>query len=311
MSRLFASVIVPTFGREEVLCNTLECLIRQDYPRYEILVVDQTPLHSPATTEFLSGARKEGKISLIQMKAPCSPGARNVGVRAASGEIVVLVDDDVLVESDWLSTHIRAFSDPEIGAVTGRVIYKPNLDLGIDGQPTGIYLRDGRGTGGFGRTTPAYTDSVRGGNLSVRRDIFIQVGGYDEEFTGNGFREESDFALRVRAAGYLIYFEPGAQIVHLKAPTGGQRLSSPGPARQSLYFVRNDTRFFLKNFPHRDLPYFVRRYFPSIFLPSVRFAIQSGRLADAFPVQMGLMLGLQSYIKHPETVARPLEITER
>jgi GT2 family glycosyltransferase len=298
---LSVSVIVPTYGREQVLVDTLECILNQDYASYEILVIDQTPQHEPSVERYLMDAKKENRIRYYHMDTPTSPGSRNFGAQLAEGDLLLLVDDDVLLEPDWINNHARHYSDPRIGAVVGRIVHPPKLDLGVPNQPTGIFLRDGSCTAGFGRQEACFIDTGGGGNMSVRRALYMKIGGYDEAYVGNAFREESDFALRLRKDGHLIFFDPEAQIIHLKSPSGGHRRSSPGQALVFRYNMQNEIRFFLKNFPRHDLPHFLWRFRRELLLPALRMGLATCRLKDVFPAQIGVLCGIIGYIKEPHT----------
>src|SRR5262249_40363129 len=63
---------------------------------------------------------------------------------------------------------------------------------------------------------------------SVRRDAFLAVGGFDENFSGNSYGDDYDFAVRLHDAGFRTLFDPAARLVHLRAPLGGLRLSDGG-----------------------------------------------------------------------------------
>ncbi|HBL10481.1 MAG TPA: glycosyltransferase, partial [Cyanobacteria bacterium UBA11162] len=83
------SVIIPTYGpnapsRDKLLRDTLANVLEQDYPSFEILVVDQTPTHEPETQAYLEHLTKEKKISWYRVNWASLPGARNYGVRRAS-----------------------------------------------------------------------------------------------------------------------------------------------------------------------------------------------------------------------------------
>ena len=67
------------------------------------------------------------------------------------------------------------------------------------------------------------TDSLRGCNMSVARQLAFDVGLFDEGFIGNAHREETDFSLRIRRRGYQIVYDPDAAVVHLSHPAGGSR----------------------------------------------------------------------------------------
>ena len=70
---------------------------------------------------------------------------------------------------------------------------------------------------------PCWIDRFMGGNFSIRREVALRVGGFDENFVHVAYNFEVEFAHRLRSNGYQIYFEPRACLHHLKAPSGGTR----------------------------------------------------------------------------------------
>ncbi|HEY0372033.1 MAG TPA: hypothetical protein VGD79_08520, partial [Thermoanaerobaculia bacterium] len=110
----------------------------------------------------------------------------------------------------------------------------------------------------FNSAEGAFITNVMAGNLSVKRDRALQIGGFDENFVGAAYRFETDFAMRVANAGGRIWFEPKASIRHLQLQTGGLRSygdhrSAPVPAHSA-----GDYYFALQHMP-RFWPYAVRR----------------------------------------------------
>ena len=75
------SVIIPTYRREEPLKDTLDDLLKQDYPDFEVLVIDQTATHSPEIQSYLENLANQHKISWYRLDWASLPGARNYGVR--------------------------------------------------------------------------------------------------------------------------------------------------------------------------------------------------------------------------------------
>ena len=223
------SVIIPTYQREEVLCATLEDVLRQTYPHYEVLVVDQTQTHAPATTAHLTTLAQAEKIRLFQLPWASLPGARNYGVTQAQGEIILFIDDDVELPEGYLFAHAQVFlARPEVGAVAGRVFDRMKLadrpdltltDLPPEAMDPGIawYHID------LVHTTKAQQVlTARGCNMAFRRKIFDHYGlRFDERFRGSAVREESDFCLRLRRTEYIIWYSPEAYLVHLGEETGG------------------------------------------------------------------------------------------
>jgi GT2 family glycosyltransferase len=262
----YVSVIVPTYNREEVLCQTITYLLAQSYPAYEIIIVDQTTNHTLPTQKFL--ADHKHRIRYFHLNKPGLPKARNFGVQIANGEIVVFVDDDVIVEADWLCAHVRNFQDTTIGGISGRVLE--------DGIPVTSSTDIGRVTK-WGRVIGNRTATVRkqiewasGGNASFRRVLVEKAGGFDEAFQGNAIFEDTDFSFRLRRLGYKIYFEPQAALIHLATKQGGCETRTKDKVNYYYWFIHNKTLFFMKNFSFY--------YWPLMFAMNLVRAIKVGLL---------------------------------
>ena len=83
----FISVIIATYGREQILIDSINDVLKQDYPAFEVIVVDQTEHHEPDTDRVLNQMAECGKIKYFKLDWASLPGARNYGVRRAKGEI--------------------------------------------------------------------------------------------------------------------------------------------------------------------------------------------------------------------------------
>ncbi len=223
------SVIIPTYLREDQLVNTIKDVIVQDYPNFEVLVIDQTLKHQPETTSYLQQVAKENKIKLFNLNWASLPGARNYGARRAKGEIIVFIDDDVKLEKSFLKTHVLNYENIKIGAVAGRVFDRLILsesqpDFTVEYLPKEAY---DPGIAWFHldlvhtiKAQPVI--SARGCNMSFRKEIFDKYGlFFDERYGGSAIREESDFCLKIRKTGYKIWYDPEAFLVHLNEPIGG------------------------------------------------------------------------------------------
>ncbi len=253
------SVIIPTYGREEVLRDTIADVLQQDYPNFEVIVVDQTPSHEPETQAYLDELAATGKIRLFHLTWASLPGARNYAVRRAVGEIMLFLDDDVQLPAGFLAAHARNYERPEVGAVAGRVFDRMKLndaqksakkDLVIEYLPPeamdpGIawYHIDLVHT-----IKPQRVLTARGCNMSFRREIFEKHGlHFDERFRGSAVREESDFCLRLRKTGLQIWYDPEAHLVHLGEETGGCHDISTRSLKYQFTFYHNHFLMGLKN----------------------------------------------------------------
>lgn len=224
------SLVIPTYNREEPLKKTLVDSIAQDYPNFEVVVVDQTKEHTPEVAEYLDKVVGAGQVKLFKPDFASLPGARNYAIRRVTGDIVIFIDDDIQMGPDFIQNHVNVFVDkPEVGAVAGRVI-PPTVDemklktfavqnLPPEALDPGIawYYLDFTYV-----ENPQRVLSARGCNMSFRRELFEQYGlAFDERMQGSAIREESDLCLQVRKTGYDIWYEPQAALVHIGEPTGG------------------------------------------------------------------------------------------
>ncbi|MCT7982317.1 hormogonium polysaccharide biosynthesis glycosyltransferase HpsN [Laspinema sp. A4] len=256
MSLPSISVIVPTYNREKVLRETLTDVLQQDYPDFEVLVVDQTPTHEPETDAYLQSLAESHRIQWLRLDWASLPGARNYAVRRSHGAIILFLDDDVQLPPGFLHAHARNYLDkPEIGAIAGRVFDRMKLadsgggltieDLPPEAMDPGIawYYIDLVHT-----VKPQQVLSVRGCNMSFRREIFDKYGlHFDERFRGSAVREESDFCLRLRQTGYKIWYEPEAHLIHLGEETGGCHDISTRSISYQITFYHNHFLLGLKN----------------------------------------------------------------
>ncbi|MBN3924476.1 hormogonium polysaccharide biosynthesis glycosyltransferase HpsN [Nostoc sp. NMS4] len=250
------TVVIATYGREEALRDSIVDVLIQDYPNFEVLVVDQTAKHQPEIQAYLEEMAEAGKIKWLRLDWASLPGARNYAVRRAAGEIILFVDDDVQLTPGLLAAHAKNYvQNPEVGAVAGRVFDR--MKLGDSGGDIEIeYLPPEAMDPGIAwyhidlvhTIKPQQVLTARGCNMSFRREIFTKYGlRFDERFGGSAVREESDFCLRVRKTGYKIWYDPEAYLVHLGEETGGCHDISMRSLKYQLTFYHNHFLLGLKN----------------------------------------------------------------
>ncbi|NEQ95439.1 MAG: glycosyltransferase [Cyanothece sp. SIO2G6] len=255
MTLPFISVLIPTYGREQILCDTIVDVLKQDYPDYEVIVVDQTVNHTPETLAYLESMAEDGKIQWYQVPWASLPGARNYGVRRAKGDVVLFIDDDVQLTPDFLAAHAKNFEHSEVGAVAGRVFdrmkladFDPDLlieDLPPQAMDPGIawYHLNLVHT-----IKPQQVITARGCNMSFRRTLFQDHNiWFDERFRGSAVREESDFCLRIRQTGLKIWYDPEAHLVHLGEETGGCHDIGTRSLKYQMTFYHNHFLMAMKN----------------------------------------------------------------
>ncbi len=177
----------------------------------EVMVVDQSPRHPAEVEQRLAGMAASGRIRWLRMTEPSIPRAMNLGLREATSDVVLFLDDDVIPVRDLVARHAEAHREPGIAVVAGQV-----LQPGEEPEP----LAGARFA--FRSSLRQRVDEVIGCNFSVQRPSAIACGGFDENFVQVAYRYEADFCRRVRAHGGIV-FAPAASVRHLRAGGGGTR----------------------------------------------------------------------------------------
>lgn len=219
------SVVVPTFNRTEVLCDTLEMLIDQTAHAHEIIIVDQSTQLNEQSKARLKGLVEANDIRWIHQTEANASMARNRGAAAATGDVLLFLDDDVRLVENLIESHAKNYENPEVLGVAGQILDDDSPVVWELPQKTGdpevdwLYFPKNYGNA-------CETPWMASGNFSVRRQTYWELGGMDETYWKGGFREEADFGMRFLRRGYRFRFDPNASLFHLgikSVPAGGSR----------------------------------------------------------------------------------------
>lgn len=207
------SIVIPTYRRNDVLVDTIRHVSTLTPAAHEIIVADQTERHDQATGALLGDWHAQGLIRLLRLSAPSVTHAMNAGLLAATGDVVLFLDDDIIPELGLVEAHRSAHALDKGDLIAGRVI-----------QPwQAVSSTDDDAQTGFASTQAGPIMQFIGCNFSIPRKLAIDLGGFDENFLRVAYNFEAEFAHRLRRAGHQIYFEPQACLHHLKVPSGGTR----------------------------------------------------------------------------------------
>tara|TARA_A100000171_G_C2140027_1_gene154341 strand:+ start:8054 stop:8887 length:834 start_codon:yes stop_codon:yes gene_type:complete len=209
------SIIIPTRNRPAYLKLLLQDVLNQDVVEaFEVIVVDQSDTPQPV----------EGCTYIsLQSKGPCI--SRNTGVRNAEGDILVFLDDDARINSNFIreiTGPIRAGAYP---AVSGAIC-----------DPEGNYLSQKeayltKGSDNFIKvllSNPNYNESritlaVPGGCMAILKSVYDTVGGFEERFDPTGAGEDREFSIKLYKHGYAIWYNANAKLLHAVNAAGGSR----------------------------------------------------------------------------------------
>ena len=208
------TVAIPSYGRNQVLVETIDAVLCLDPPSIDLLLVDQTPNHDPPTEAALKAWQQQGKLRWLRLLRPSITVAMNVALEQALGERVLFLDDDIIPDSNLLKAHVQAGQQTPKALLAGRVIQPWHTD-GPEPEDKQPFT--------FNTLLARQCLDFIGCNFSVPRNLALSLGGFDDNFVRVAYRYEAEFASRWRQAGYPVRYEPNALIRHLKAERGGTR----------------------------------------------------------------------------------------
>jgi glucosyl-dolichyl phosphate glucuronosyltransferase len=223
-SPIQATVVVCTRNRASLLPFALEGLAAQVTDRpFEIVVVDNGS--DDGTAEVIAEwCRREPRLRTVNEPSVGLSRAKNAGVEAARGQVVLFTDDDVLVEPNWLEEHMSFLNGTHDFVIAGGPILPISHDLtawpGWLGDAARLDLPR-LDHGKLGRPLGRW-EQVWGANMAVPTSVFDRIGLWNEAVGRKGDErgtfEDIEFAERVRNAGGQVWFCPGAVIHHRVIP---------------------------------------------------------------------------------------------
>jgi GT2 family glycosyltransferase len=239
------SVVIATLGRPEPLRRTLAALAACEPRPDEVIVVDGDAGRSA------EGVAAEAPLAVSYLTSePGSTLQRNVGIDAASGEVIVFCDDDVLPDSHVFAKLADAYLDPAVVGATTKLLEPADRSVGGMRSPLRRLLFHGReGTFtafGYPRYVtrvdlPHDVEVMPGCFMSARADLARHVR-FDEEMRGYALAEDEDFSYRLSRLGRIVY-RPDATVVHDK-----QGFARRDERAFGRLVVRNRWYLFRKNF---------------------------------------------------------------
>jgi GT2 family glycosyltransferase len=199
------------------------------YTNYEIVIIDNGSQDPEAVTYLASLAKRAG-LRVVRDDLPYNfSRLNNEGVAQSKGEVVCLLNNDIeVLTPDWLEEMLSFAIKPDVGAVGARLWYPDGtlqhggVILGFGGIAAHAHLRLSKGyCGYYGRAAlQQELSAVTGACLMVRRKVFDEVGGFDEQLAVDF--NDVDFCLRLRAAGYRNIWTPFAELIHHESATRGK-----------------------------------------------------------------------------------------
>ena len=203
------SVIVPAYNAETNLPILLDSLLNQTHNDFEIIIIDDG---SEDKTHQIVRSYHCNLIQLLENHGPAY--CRNLGAQNARGDILAFIDSDCRADHMWLENIAKHFSQNDEEAIMGKLTLLPSSFLGNSisalGFPAG-------GDIGFDRIwkvdQEGYTDSLSSCNCAIKKNVFWDVGGFDETFPYPG-GEDSLLAYNLRESQHRIKYCPDVLVCH-------------------------------------------------------------------------------------------------
>ncbi len=205
-----ASILVPAYNEEKVINQTIESLLKSDYPRLEILVIDDG---SADRTSEVARERfgNHPRVRIFRKENGGKANALNFGLTHASGEVVVALDADTLFMPNTIGLLVRHLADPKVGAVAGNAKVGNRINLITSWQALEYITAQN-----LDRRAFALLDCITvvpGAVGAWRKEVVEKLGGFSDETLA----EDQDLTIRVLRAGWKVGYEEDA-IAWTEAP---------------------------------------------------------------------------------------------
>jgi GT2 family glycosyltransferase len=226
------SVVVCAYNAEPTMRECLESLTKLAYPSYEAVIVDDG-----STDRTGAIADEYPQFKIIHQPNCGLSAARNVGMAAATGDIIAYLDSDATADPDWLTFMALKFTTSKHVGIGGPNLPPPEEDwiancvAAAPGSPTHILLDD------------ETAEHIPGCNMAFRKEALAEIGGFDTTYTAAG--DDVDVCWRLQELGYTIGFSPAAIVWHHRRKTVKSYLKQQmgyGKA-EAMLFQKHPDRF--------------------------------------------------------------------
>ena len=282
------SIIIPTKDKVTVLATCINSLLQNTmYSNFEVLIIDNNS-EEVVTHDYYKKLQRENKqVKVFAYNAEFNFSAmNNFGAKQSRGEILVLLNNDTeVINDDWLNEMVSHCLRNEVGAV-GAKLYYPNGQVqhaGVflfEGSP-GVHIflnRDKNDSGYFNKLNLVQNYlAVTAACLAVRKEIYIKVGGLDEQNLRVAYNDV-DFCLKLVKLGYKNVWTPFAQLKHYESLSRGSDLDEKNLPRfkqeQSYMFKTWGSLIANDPFYNHNLGIDTRRTMQFAFPPKIQYEWQ-------------------------------------
>ncbi len=284
---MLISVIIPTYNRLSVLKRCLECLDRQSVSKdiYEVIVIDDgsTDGTEKSKDKIFENTALNGRYFYQKNKGPAK--ARNLGVKESKGDVLIIIGDDIWVDSDFILKHMeihKKYSDPV--AVIGKIAWSKELTVTpfMDALENGIQFSFNTLTNDNISFKNCYTS-----NVSISKEFILKNNVFFDESFPYAAYEDIEWGYRLMKSGMKFVYQPEAFASHYH-PTNleaySKRMVLAGKAyaflcrlhpdfdSKKLLKPGNRINFFIKFLKAKFRMFLLNRdCFPTVFKTKIRY----------------------------------------
>jgi GT2 family glycosyltransferase len=249
----FISVVIVSFNGAKLLENCIDSLLMTDYPSFEVILVDNASTDG-SIENVLTKHGNNSALRVFRNKVNLGfAKGNNIGVQYAKGDYIAFINQDTLVNAQWLKKAIRVIeANPAVGMLQFKVLKMDNPRIidctGVRMNCIGLVIPRGGGEIDNGQYDSGIRIFSTGGSaMLIRKELFVKAGGFDSDFFL--LFEETDLCWRIRLLGYDIIFAPDAIVYHKGATTR----SALDLAINLYYIYRNRLISMIKNYSLKNL----------------------------------------------------------
>ncbi len=240
------SIVILNFNQLKVTCEFLDSTKVLTYPNFEIIFVDNNSKENP--TDHVKQNYPDIKL-IVNERNLGFTGGNNIGIAAANGDYIFVVNNDTEVTPNLLENLLEPFlRDTKIGMVSPKIkfFHQPNIiqyaGYNAINPFTGRNSAVGNKEEDKGQhDMPGYTCYAHGAAMLVKKEVIDKVGAFYDDFFI--YYEELDWSARTTRGGYEIYYQPSAVILHKESITMGKesQLKAYYHNRNRILFMRRNT----------------------------------------------------------------------
>ncbi len=266
------SIIIPTKDYADITETCLASIYEKTmYKNFEIIVMDNRSEEQETLKLFSNYEANYDNFRVIKADFPFNYSKiNNLGIKHANGEVIVLLNNDTeVISPNWLDIMVGYVMQPHIGAVGPKLLY-PDLTvqhggviMGLGGVAGHAHIGDNRDCPGmYGRLRVPYNyAAVTAACLMVRKEVFLDVGGLEEEL--EVAFNDIDFNMKLLEKGLYNIFVPQVELLHYESKSRGLDTSNEKYKRflKEVNFMSNKWEKYIKKDPFYNVNYSKKMWF--------------------------------------------------